>query len=295
VRWEEDQGTHRRVLWPGGVRPTEPAPPGRPEKPTMVALVTIEGEDVNLGYVHADANQFVAANTQPFDFVILNELLDDMACRAFYAGAELVPLARDDGERWTVRVEAREADDAPAIAAGTVTTRSSEAVELMEGLARSLTPGGMLIVHDYGFADDANAAADYNPGPPSLPGFVDLEFPPASDDGFPRGFFRVFGNEARRAIQITNDVNFAELASVLGATGDVLVLPHGGQLVTSGGPLERGGGVFLTEFGLLEPSDDLSAVLETLGAEQAEARDRYSREHVNGHRSLFMDLVYVKR
>ena len=25
----------------------------------MVALVTIEGEEVNLGYVHADANQFV--------------------------------------------------------------------------------------------------------------------------------------------------------------------------------------------------------------------------------------------
>jgi hypothetical protein len=85
VAWEEAQGTHRRVLWPGGARPSGPARPGRPEKPAMVALVTIEGEEVNVGYVHADANQFVEANTLPFDFVILNELLDDMPCRAFYA------------------------------------------------------------------------------------------------------------------------------------------------------------------------------------------------------------------
>jgi hypothetical protein len=102
----------------------------------------------------------------------------------------------------------------------------------------------------------------------------------------------VFGNEAARAIQITNDVNFAELAAALEDTGDVLALPHGNQVVVSGAPFERGQGVFLTEFGLLEPHDDLP--LDRLRAGQVEARERYVREYVNGHRSLFMDLVYVK-
>jgi hypothetical protein len=300
VLWEEAQGTHRRILWPGGVRPSGPARPGRPDKPEMVGLVSIEGEEVNVGYVHADANQFVEANTQTFDFVILNELLDDMACRTFYAdggGAprELVPLARDDGERWTVRVEAQDAPDPPAgMPPQTVTTRSKECVALVEGIARGLGPGGMLIVHDYGFADDPNAASDYEEGPPSQPSFVDLELPTAGD-GFPRGFFRVFGNEPKRLVQITNDVNFAELSGALGATGETLTLAHGNQLALSGVALERGQGVFLSEFGLLEPGNDLTVVLERLRAGQAEARERYARDYVNGHRSLFMDLVYVKR
>jgi SAM-dependent MidA family methyltransferase len=298
VLWEEAQGTYRRILWPGGVRPSVPASPGRPEKPELVALVSVEGEEVNVGYVHADANQFVDANSQTFDFVILNELLDDMACRAFYAdGAglplELVPLARDDGESWTVRVEARDAADAPALPVDSVTSRSPEAVALVEGISRALEPGGMLIVHDYGFADDANAISDYESGPPSQPPFVEVEYPPARP--FPRGFFRVFGNEALRAIQITNDVNFGELAAALDATGDVLTLPHGNQLVTSGAPLEREQGVFLTEFGLLEPGDDLPAALDRLRAGQDDTLERYIRDHVNGHRSLFLDLVYVKR
>jgi SAM-dependent MidA family methyltransferase len=298
VLWEEAQGTHRRILWPGGIRPSSPAPPGRPETPAMVALVSVEGEEVNVGYVHADANQFVEANTRTFDFVILNELLDDMACRAFYAdGAarplELVPLARDDGERWTVRIDARETAEAPELPAVSVTSRSSEAVALLEGIVRALGPGGMLILHDYGFAGDVNGSSDYEKDPPSQPRFVEVEYPP--DERFPRGFFRVFGNEALHAIQITNDVNFAELAAALEATGNVLLLPHGSQLVASGAPLERGQGIFLTEFGLLEPGDDLAAVLERLCAGQAEARERYVREHVNGHRSLFMDLIYVKR
>jgi hypothetical protein len=64
--------------------------------------------------------------------------------------------------------------------------------------------------------------------------------------------------------------------------------------VTSGLPLDREQRVFLTEFGLLAPDDDLVAALERLRSGQAEARDAYSREQVNGHRSLFLDLVYVK-
>ena len=151
----------------------------------------------------------------------------------------------------------------------------------------------MLIVHDYGFADEPNVASDYEEGPPFQPSFVDLELP--VETGFPRGFFRVFGNEPKRVVQITNDVNFAELAATLGVTGDVLTLPHGNQLAQSGVALARGQGVFLAELGLLEPGDDLPALLEQLRERQAEAREGYAQDHVNGHRSLFMDLVYVKR
>jgi SAM-dependent methyltransferase len=289
VLWEEAQGTHRRILWPGGVRPSAPAPPGPPAKPAMVGLVTVEGEDLNVGYVHADANQFVEANTQTFDFVILNELLDDMACRVFYDGAELVPLARD-GERWRVRIEARETPEAP-VAPGAVSVRSEESVALVKGIARALVPGGMLLLHDYGFDGDTNAAADYATGGPPLPAFVDVELP----DGYPSGFFRIFANEPKHTIQITNDVNFAELVATLRSTGDVLVLPHGNQLVASGTPLERGQGVFLTEFNLLEPQDELPAVLERLREGQEAAIDEYAALYMNGHRSLYLDLVYVKR
>ena len=125
------------MLWPGGVR--APGRSGRPEKPDLVALVTIEGEEVNLGYVHADANQFIRANTQAFDFVILNELLDDVACRAYYADVEgrpfeIVPLAREDGGRWTVRIDAAATGDLE-LPPESVTTTSAEGVELVTGAA----------------------------------------------------------------------------------------------------------------------------------------------------------------
>jgi hypothetical protein len=296
VLWEEAQGTHRRVRWPGGVR--APGRSGRPERPDLVALVTLEGEEVNLGYVHADANQFIRANTQAFDFVILNELLDDVACRAYYADGEgrpfeIVPLARDDGRCWTVRIDAAATGDLE-LPPASVTATSSECVELVTGAAGALGAGGVLLVHDYGFADPVTTIADYEQGPPSQPAFVDMEYPPGSEEGFPRGFFRVFGNDAKRVIQVTNDVNFAELAGALESTGTVLTVPHGNQIVTGGVRIERGQGVFLAEIGLLEPDDDVPALLTRLRDDQAEARHRYSREHTAGHRSLFLDLVYLK-
>jgi hypothetical protein len=130
--------------------------------------------------------------------------------------------------------------------------------------------------------------------PPSKPAFADMAYPPGSDRGFPRGFFRVFGNDAKRVIQVTNDVNFAELEAALEGSGSVLTLPHGNQIAAGGGTFVRGQGVFLAEFGLLEPRDDVPVLLRRLRDEQAGVRDRYAREHMGGHRSLFLDLVYVK-
>jgi hypothetical protein len=298
--WEEAQGVNRRVLWPGGVRSAGAG--GRPEKPEMVALVTVEGEQtVNLGFVHADANQFAQANTQRFDVAILNELLDDMPCRAFFADQggrrfEIVPQARAEGERWTVRIEAEPTADArlATLQPRTVTARSAEWTTLVTGTAGALAPGGMLLLHDYGFADGFVPLDDYDRPPPSMPPFASVEYPPGVEDGFPRSFFRVFGNEAKRVVQVTNDVSFAELGAALEGSGSVLVLPHGNQIVNSGGTLERGQGVFLSEFCALGPGEDLPAILQALRARQEAVRADYQRDWMGGRATVFLDLVYLR-
>src|SRR5262249_7264072 len=81
---------------------------------SMVALVVVEGgRRAKLGLGHSEAAQSVRDNTRQSDVAILNELLDDMPYRAYFAdGAgrrfEAVPLSRDDGGCWTVRIEAHE-------------------------------------------------------------------------------------------------------------------------------------------------------------------------------------------
>ena len=44
--------------------------------------------ETGLSLVESDANRFVDAADGPFDVVILNELLDDLPCRVFYADAD---------------------------------------------------------------------------------------------------------------------------------------------------------------------------------------------------------------
>ena len=95
---------------------------------------------------------------------------------------------------------------------GTMTARSSECVELVTGLAGLLASGGMLFVHDYGFAEPYTSLGKYEAEPRIVPPFATLEYDDAGEQAFPRSFFRVFGNDAKRVVQVTNDVNFAELA-----------------------------------------------------------------------------------
>ena len=134
--------------------------------------------------------------------------------------------------------------------------------------------------------------------PRSLPSFVDLEFPPGSDTGFPRAFFRIFGSEEANVVQITTDVGFAELIAELEPSGRVIVLPHGNALIRSRerqDDLRKGDGIFLSEFALLEPGDDLDALLSRLDSEQEELRRRFADEFLDGNSSVFADLLYVKR
>jgi hypothetical protein len=265
---------------------------------SMLALIVVEGGlAANLGLVHSEAAQFVRENTRQFDVAILNELLDDMPYRAYFSDAggrrfEAVPLSRDEDGRWKVRIEAHDVATT-GLAPGTMTAHSPECVEVVAGLAAALAPGGMLLVHDYGFAEPSVPLQTYDRPLPSLPGFAEMEFPDG-DGGFPRSFFRVFGNDARRVVQVTNDVNFAELAALLEPHGRVSVIPHGSQILNAGRELAKGQGSFLSEFGLLEPDDDVDQVLARLGRDQAQLRADYAREYFGGHPSLFLDLIYVK-
>ena len=298
--WEEQEGTHERVLRPPGERVVDG--PLQPVRPALVALLADDGPPaVNVALVHAEANQFLGSSSESFDYAILNELLDDMPYRAYYSDAqgrtcEVVPHARAGDSGWTVRISAEEPTDGPALEPGTLTARSPDSVEVVEGIARVLTSGGLLLVHDYGFAEDVAHVGDWAGLAPHLPGFVTMEFPEGSEDGFPRSFFRVFGNEQLHVLQVTNDVNFAELQAALERSGSVTVIAHGNAKThLPGGPeLEKGDGVFLSEFLRAQPGDDLPGLLANLHDRQRELREAYVRDYVGGHGNVFYDLLYIK-
>src|SRR5205814_2251024 len=102
---------------------------------------------------------------------------------------------------------------------------------VVSGAARLLESGGLLLVHDYGFVERSTPVAWYEDAPRSLPEFVTVEFPPGSESGFPRAFFRIFGSKEANVVQITTDVAFAELIAELAPTGRVITLPHGNALI----------------------------------------------------------------
>jgi hypothetical protein len=275
--------------------------PGTPGSPLVASLTRLGVPQVTLQLVHAEAGAFVGGGSGRFDFIVLNELLDDLACRAYYSDAdanayELVAHAvqRDDG--WKVEIHA---EPAPGIEMppGTLTATSPESLAIVRGAASLLGSGGMLLVHDYGFVERFTPVAKYENGPRSLPEFVTLEFPPGSESGFPRAFFRIFGSAEANVVQITTDVGFAELVEELEPTGTVITLPHGNALIRSReqqDDLREGDGVFLSEFGLLGPAHDLGSVLARLDAEQEELRRRFAAEFFGGSASLFADLLYIK-
>jgi hypothetical protein len=133
--------------------------------------------------------------------------------------------------------------------------------------------------------------------PRSVPEWVTLEFPAGSESGFPRSFFRIFGSDEAKVVQITTDVAFGELIEELRSSGTVITLPHGNALIRSRerqDDLRKGDGVFLSEFALLERGDDLGALLARLDAEQAELRRCFADEFLGGNASVFADLLYVK-
>jgi hypothetical protein len=289
---QEEAGDFHRVA---------PGPTGGP----LVATLTRLGvPQASLYLVHAEAQAFVTGGSGSYDLVVLNELLDDLPCRAFFSDAdgrryELAAEATEENGSWRVLVTADEAPgellpDMPSLS---LTTTSAESTAIVRGAAERLGSGGMLLVHDYGITERF-VPADYYDQEPAAPDFIELEFPPGAETHFPRAFFRIFGSEEANVVQITTDVDFAELASALEPLGTVITLPHGNALLRSResqDDLRKGDGIFLSEFALLGPDDDLHALLARLHAEQAELRKRFADEFLEGKASVFADLLFVKR
>ena len=142
-------------------------------------------------------------------------------------------------------------------------------VELVAGVADLLAPGGMLLLHDYGFTTPFIGVEHYAPLPPSHAGLRrERVTRDGSENGFPRGFFRVFGNDEQRVDSgdKRRQLRRARRCARAGR-GAVTMIPHGNMILNQGGTLQQGDGVFLSEFGLLEPGDDISALLTRLHAE----------------------------
>jgi len=275
--------------------------PGAAGSPLVGTLTRLGRPALMLHLVHADAGEFVRGGTGRFDAVILNELLDDLPSRTFYTDAggtayELVPRAHEEDGRWRIEIGAEPApgvDLPPSVLKAT----STESLEIVRGAASVLDRGGMLLVHDYGFTEPYIPVEHYEPPPRSLPDFVTVELRPGGESGFPRSFFRIFGNAEANVVQITTDVGFAELIGELAQSGRVITLPHGNALLAtreSREDLRRGDGIFLSEFGLLGPEDDLGALLAQLDAEQEALRQRFADQFLGGNPSVFSDLLYVK-
>ena len=268
----------------------------------MVALAVIKDElNVNLGLVHAEANQFVRANTEPFDFIILNELLDDMPCRAFFADAEggatrpsRSPAATTStgrcGSRRATPEAPRSTGSPPARSPRTRPTGSSSS----RGSPARCGPGGMLLVHDYGFAEPFTALDKYaspqamlavlrrrqlrRPGGRRLP----AQLLPRLRE---RGQARAPGHE-RRELRRARRGARGHRHRVLG--------PARKRQGEQRHARREGRGLFLSEFGLLEPDDDLPMLLARLQHDQACIRDDYAREYTGGRGNVFLDLVYVR-
>jgi len=276
--------------------------PGAPRSPLVGTLTRLGVPRLTLHLVNAEAGGFVSGGSGRFDAVVMNELLDDLPCRAFYSDAhahafELVARAEEEDEGWRVKVTAETAPDVE-LPPASLTVHSPAAVGIVRGAASLLGTGGMLLVHDYGFRERYARLEHYEELPRSLPDFVTLEFPPGSESGFPRRFFRIFGNADAHVVQITTDVGFAELIGELAPSGTAITLPHGNALLATRASCEdlrKGDGIFLSEFAMLEPGDDLEALLGRLDAEQEELWRRFADEFLGGNPSVFADLLYVKR
>jgi hypothetical protein len=275
--------------------------PGAPGSPLVGTLTRLGVPQVSLHLVHAEAGAFVSGGSGRFDAVVMNELLDDLPSRTYFADAagaayEFAVHAHEEDRGWHVEVGTEPAAGVE-LPPSTLTATSPASLAIVRGAASLLESGGLLLVHDYGFVERAIPVSWYEPLPRSVPDFITLEFPPGSESGFPRSFFRIFGSEEAKVVQITTDVAFAELIEELGRSGTVITLPHGNALIRSRerqDDLRKGDGVFLSEFALLEPGDDLGALLARLDAEQAGLRKSFADEFLGGNASVFADLLYVK-
>ena len=165
-----------------------------------------------------------------------------MPWRAYFADGERAPRSRRSppaaptAGAGRVRIGAEPLDGAPRES----TCRRAcwppappSRVELVGGIADLLVPGGMLLVHDYGFAEPFNAVETYEPLPPSLPASPSSSFPDGSEEGFPRGFFRVFGNDEKKVSRSRTTSTSPSSSTCSRPSGAVTTIPHGNAILNA--------------------------------------------------------------
>ena len=270
--------------------------------PLVGTLTRLGRPQSTLHLVNSEAGAFVGGGSGRYDVVVLNELLDDLPSRVYFSDSDAnafeltAEATEEEGGRWRVTVRA---EPAPGVEMPPrmLTATSPESLAVVHGAAEHLESGGMLVIHDYGFVERFVPLERYEPEPGPFPDFVTVEFSPGSDAGFPRRFFRIFGSEEARVVQITTDVAFGELIEELERHGTVITLPHGNALLKtreSQDDLRKGDGIFLSEFGTLEPGDDFRELLARLDAQQEKLRRDFANTYLAGSTSVYADLLFIK-
>src|SRR5262245_40215695 len=100
--------------------------------PLVGTLTRLGVPQINLHLVHSEAGAFVSGGSGRFEAVVMNELLDDLPSRTFYADAngkahEFAAHAYEEGGGWRVEMEASPTADVE-LPPSTVTATSVESL-----------------------------------------------------------------------------------------------------------------------------------------------------------------------
>ncbi|MDE1851347.1 MAG: SAM-dependent methyltransferase [Candidatus Micrarchaeota archaeon] len=267
------------------------------------------GKQDNVIYlVQRDAAGFKDAWASGLDVVIMNELLDDLSYDVYFTDKDgrayrLECSVSRPQLRWQVNIDAERVDrkELPVqMPPRSVTATSAEAMGIIENAAALLRKGGVMLVHDYGFADRYDSVDTY--GTPNVSyKITQVNFPKHPQLSMPYDFFRVYEDVAEFAfepasnmIQVTSPVNFGEIEARLEKEGKVLILPHGRIILHKmqrGESLAKGDDVFMSEFGLMEQDETVAGIMDSLKPRQQEIIDYHGKLYSPD----FYDLVFLKR
>ena len=228
-----------------------------------------------------------------------------MPCRAYFADADgrrsrARALAATEGERWTVRVEAREPTDELArrhAARDDDHPVARSASSWWRGVAALLAPGGMLLLHDYGFAEPLRrTSTTYAGAAARCPPFVDAGLPPGATAASRAASSASSGTrQARRPGDERRQLRRARRRRSR-ASGTVLTSRTAARSWTSGRPLERGAGRVPRRVRAARAAATTSRCpARAAAARPGQCATTTPASTWAGTRALFLDLVYVKR
>ena len=247
-------------------RPPAPARRSRRRSRRWWRSSSIEGElTVNLGLVHAEANQFVerehaAVRLRDPQRAPRRHALPRLLRRRRGQAARGRPARRASGdERWTVRVEARDRRTAPrspgSRPARSPRTRAECGRARLAGSRRARARAGCCSCTTTALPSRSSALDTYDePAAVAARRSSMSATTTSAGDASRAASSASSGTRRERVVQMTNDVNFAELAAALERDRRVLVAPAREPAPERGAVARARAGLFLTEFGLLGPA-----------------------------------------